>query len=996
MLHTKLIAAIVFFVCSYTLQAQFTCGLSAGFFWQTNPNNVPVFYDSTSVETGWEITGYSWTFGDGGTSTQQNPSHFFANPGNYQVCLLVEGYNAALDESCVHEICHQYVQCGTVTGNFTYQVQGQVVTFFATGTAQFGQPTYLWTFGDNSQTMTGQVVEHLFPAAGVYQVCLTVLDGNNCSYNICQQVIINSTSCVGIEASFEFNVNGDEILAQSTSTTNGMPLQYQWALNGVSSTTTNPITEWVNLQPGAYVVCLSVGAMGAICDTHCETIVVQGNLLCEDFSVSIINMPDELTGSTWLSADFVTGGTGPYTYVWNNGSTDIMIDVPANIPGLYCVTVYDINQCAATDCDSIGFGQNCNLQLEISATTSGNLTILQAMPFGGTPPFTYYMNNNQLNGPTFTTEVSGIYCLSVADAQGCLATNCYTVGNTISHDTICGYVFNDLNGNGIFNENESGIGGSIVTLGNYTAISGENGYWQAIVPTGTYYAYYCAGAGNIITTPFGGNSSGTLSNCANYYGIVSTAANGSCNYNFGVQLVSMSICGRVFFDADADSLFDQNDESGVNAVQVLVTSASGQTFTTYTNSSGNYCIYVPAGEYTVHIGSNAFGNCEINPLEILIAGIQGQSYSNQNFAIQCEPGSCNLKIDVVPQTTVTPGFPGWYNVYVCNDGATIASGTANYFYDNSALTFNYSTPAPIQHNAAIGHISWNVNNLLPGQCTSFWVNFSSPTTTQLGSSVFTLASIDASCNDYNLLNNVDSLHQIVVGSWDPNNKLAYKTNHDSNNGYQWISSVDSDQRIEYVINFQNTGSAPAVNVVIEDFVSEDLDMSTFELLGASHPMYTIINGNEINFRFPNIYLPDSVNNEPESHGHVRFAINAINGLSAGHIINDDAAIYFDFNEPVITNEAEVEMLNVVSIDKLQKAQTVLVYPNPMDQQVQFKNLSGNAFHLRITDTTGRMVLDKSSLSSTMQVDRSNLASGMYFYEVIETSKVIANGKLVVR
>lgn len=996
MSYSKLISCVAF-LCMATIGfSQVPCGIDAGFYWQPNPNNVPVFYDSTSVDDGWIIVSYQWNFGDGQTSTSENPSHFFANPGNYEVCLTVVAQNENTNETCTDVLCQQYVQCGTVSGNFTYQVDGNLITFFASGNAQYGPPAFLWTFGDNSLTMEGQVVEHQFSATGVYQVCLTILDANSCSHNVCQSVIINSTSCVGIEASFEYSISGGNLVVESTSTTNGMPLQYQWSLNGLPSASAQQATEWVNLPAGTYVACLTVGAMGSVCDTHCETIVIESNPLCQGFAVSIINMPDQENGSTWLSADAVTGGTGPYTYLWNNGSTDIMINVPANNGGLYCVTVYDNNQCSATDCDTVGFSGGCNLQLQISGSTNNGITVLQAIPIGGVGPYTYYMNNSLVGGPTFTTEVSGTYCFTVVDVQGCTATNCYVVGGSITYDTICGYVFNDLNGNGIFNETEEGIENTYVYLGNYTAITNADGYWQAIVPSGTYYAYYCAGGGNIITTPFNSNPSGTNANCANYYAISSSGANGNCNYNFGVQLVSVNICGRVFFDSDDDGVFDQNDESGINAVQVLITSSNGQTFTTYTNYSGNYCIYVPAGEYTIHIGSSAFNTCDVQPLEIGITGTAGQNYSNQNFAVQCPPGTCNLAIDVVPSTTVTPGFPGWYNVYVCNQGATVASGTANYFYDNSALTFNYSTPAATTQNSANGHISWNVSNLLPGQCTSFWVNFSSPTTTQLGSSVFTLASIDAACNDYNLLNNVDSLHQIVVGSWDPNNKLAYKTNHDSNTAYQWISSINSDQRIEYVINFQNTGSAPAVNVVIEDIISTDLDISTLEVLGASHSMYTIINGNDVNFRFPNIYLPDSTNNEPESHGYVRFAIKAVNNLPAGHIISDDAAIYFDFNEPVITNDAAVELLNVVGIDEVTNPSHILVYPNPMDKLVQFKNQNGKSFRLRITDAMGRTVADEKSTSDIITIERGSLASGLYLYQVIESDNVTANGKLIVR
>jgi len=143
-------------------------------------------------------------------------------------------------------------------------------------------------------------------------------------------------------------------------------------------------------------------------------------------------------------------------------------------------------------------------------------------------------------------------------------------------------------------------------------------------------------------------------------------------------------------------------------------------------------------------------------------------------------------------------------------------------------------------------------------------------------------------------------------------------------------------------------------------------------------------------------LPDSTNNEPESHGFVRFAINAVNGLTPGHIISDDAAIYFDFNEPVITNDAAVEMLDVVSVGEFSSSNNVLVYPNPMEQIVQFTNLNGKSFRLRITDAAGRILTDKQSTTDVYTMERGSFASGFYFYEVIEAEEVTSVGKLVVR
>jgi uncharacterized repeat protein (TIGR01451 family) len=251
------------------------------------------------------------------------------------------------------------------------------------------------------------------------------------------------------------------------------------------------------------------------------------------------------------------------------------------------------------------------------------------------------------------------------------------------------------------------------------------------------------------------------------------------------------------------------------------------------------------------------------------------------------------------------------------------------------------------------------------------------------------------CNDVNLNNNVDTIHQAVTASWDPNNKLAYVTNYD-NPQFQLVSGIEPNQRMEYVINFQNTGNSPAVNVVVEDLISSDLDFSSFEFLSSSHPCIVTTAGTTLNFKFSNIMLPDSTSDEPNSHGFIRFAMNAVNGLAGGHVISDDAAIYFDYNDPVITNDAAVIMLEPNGIDEVAVSTTVVIAPNPLKEYAEVMVRGNNAgFTFRVTDITGRLVAEQKTSESTLRFDRNMLASGIYVYQVIQNNKTVANGKLVI-
>jgi uncharacterized repeat protein (TIGR01451 family) len=211
-----------------------------------------------------------------------------------------------------------------------------------------------------------------------------------------------------------------------------------------------------------------------------------------------------------------------------------------------------------------------------------------------------------------------------------------------------------------------------------------------------------------------------------------------------------------------------------------------------------------------------------------------------------------------------------------------------------------------------------------------------------------------------------------------------------------VSSINAYQKIEYIVNFQNTGTAPAVNVVILDELASDLEEGTFTFLGSSHPCIVTRTGKNVNYKFSNIMLPDSTNDEPNSHGFVKFTIDAKNGLAAGYKILDEAAIYFDFNEPVITNESEITFIDVNSIDEVVKT-NVIVAPNPMSDYAMFK-LSDNSenFRLIVTDLMGRQVADILSIGNTIGFDRNGLASGFYAFQILQNNKQVVQGKLVMQ
>jgi uncharacterized repeat protein (TIGR01451 family) len=141
---------------------------------------------------------------------------------------------------------------------------------------------------------------------------------------------------------------------------------------------------------------------------------------------------------------------------------------------------------------------------------------------------------------------------------------------------------------------------------------------------------------------------------------------------------------------------------------------------------------------------------------------------------------------------------------------------------------------------------------------------------------------------------------VNIGSFDPNDKRVFNSE-----GLE-TETVDKGQYIYYHIRFQNTGTDTAFKVRILDPLSPKLDLSTLEMLSASHAYeYVLTDGPALEVTFDNILLPDSSTNEAASNGYVKFRIKPLPEYDYGTVIPNQAGIFFDFNAPVYTNETSL-------------------------------------------------------------------------------------------
>ena len=238
-----------------------------------------------------------------------------------------------------------------------------------------------------------------------------------------------------------------------------------------------------------------------------------------------------------------------------------------------------------------------------------------------------------------------------------------------------------------------------------------------------------------------------------------------------------------------------------------------------------------------------------------------------------------------------------------------------------------------------------------------------------------------------------------VGSFDPNDKQGFPK------GYGEQKFIAAETPLEYLIRFQNTGTDTAFTVVIKDDLSPFLDISTLKPGASSHDYdFKIMDERTLVFTFDNIMLPDSNVNEAASHGFITYNVQQKKDNADGTIIKNEAAIFFDFNAPVITNTTVHTVgSNFVSIappnftwESNPKPVIVKAYPNPFEQYLTFEilHLKPSELTFYLYDLKGRLIQEIDFISPTFEFERGNLDTGMYIFEIKDKKQLIGNGKIV--
>ncbi|HNS11035.1 MAG TPA: T9SS type A sorting domain-containing protein [Bacteroidia bacterium] len=448
-----------------------------------------------------------------------------------------------------------------------------------------------------------------------------------------------------------------------------------------------------------------------------------------------------------------------------------------------------------------------------------------------------------------------------------------------------------------------------------------------------------------------------------------------------------SLSGLCYYDSNNNASFD----IGEPPIENVRLSLSPEASFAFSNVSGNFV-------FGAELGSHVLSYSPTPASPFVLTTAPSYSFTNTGNQSGFDFGFRSSLPDYTCDVTFNPG------VLRCLQSVTsriIYSNTSNavcqgqiYLVHSSNTTFNSSTPPASSMNGDT--IFWNFSGLQPMATSSISVSLTNPAA---GSIISFLAGIRVEDQfGTQQFEDTSSNSRTVLCSYDPNDKAAFPEGENDIMHYTL-----NYEPIEYLIRFQNTGNDTAFTVYIRDTIDASFDLNTLEVLGSSHTVQTEVDSNRaIVFMFANILLADSIVDEPNSHGFVRYRIRPLAGIPDPTVVENTAYIYFDLNPAVVTNttwNTLVQMLPVGIGKTIKVDDGVFFYPNPMDEigYLSFNNPLAHQMRLEIYDLKGGLVSVKESSGSLFQIDRKGFSSGLYLFRLINNnSGKVNSGKVSFR
>lgn len=248
--------------CSQVVINTYT-GPMADFNWSVAASPWIDFIDLSSDSVHNQTTGWLWQFGDGGSSTLQNPSHSYTQNGIYAVCLIAT--NAYGSDTLCQEVLIDAYQIPEAA--FTFSTDFAPMVFFVDHS--IGVPTqWDWDFDDNSSPLSNQNPVHTFASNGPFNVCLIASNYLGAD-TVCQPITLFYYTSPVSDFTWEA-FNGRLVQFQDQSTMN--PTEWFWTFGDATANSSAENPTYTYPVAGNYQVCLTATNVLGAGTTKCKTV----------------------------------------------------------------------------------------------------------------------------------------------------------------------------------------------------------------------------------------------------------------------------------------------------------------------------------------------------------------------------------------------------------------------------------------------------------------------------------------------------------------------------------------------------------------------------------------------------------------------------------------------------------------------------------------------------------------------------------------------------
>ncbi|HTA81351.1 MAG TPA: PKD domain-containing protein [Bacteroidia bacterium] len=999
------------------------------------------FTDSTYNATSW-----LWRFGDGTTSTLQNPSaHIYTVSGNYNVTLVTTNYKGTdsisqivpinIPQVPIADSCKptQYAYActagklsmvtlngvetfpgGGFTNDFTctpqihltidssytliYQAGGNTVAwidynndgkFPISGSERLvsgnisGSPTIMVPFTVPHTAVTSTPLRMRIVASGLSYIntACDALCGNYAEYT----VFIDPYPVIALAytASVTNTCTGDSVKFTNT-TKNGTTWLWSFG-DGGTSTAKSPTHTYTS--PGVYTVKLKA-CNSFYCDsltkTSYVTVVVTPAVTIKGNVTKCQGIADTLIAS---------GGT---SYTWSTGATTSSIIVSPAATATYSIAVKNAGGCVKDTSFTVTVNPKpvITASATIATICSGASTVLNA---SGAATYTWAPTgslNVSTGSSVSATPASTItYSVNGASAFGCVATQTIvavtvnatpTVSVTASPAGVCVGSTSTLKASGA----------SAYTWAPNSALNATTGSSVNATPSATI-TYTVTGttsgcaATNTVTVSINPTPVVTITGktilCA---GTPDTlVATGGTSYSWG----SGATTGTVIVNPIVNITYTVgvSNNGCVKDTSITIAVNSSPTVKVIGDSlicAGNSTKLTASGATTYMWGTGATSSV------IVVSPAATTTYT-----VTGTKGACSVPVTKIITVTPYNGFDLAGNLQVCIDtpkisGASIQacifnnrcqvmSGQLKLVLDTAIHITN-----TISDSAALvsgDTLIWNYDSLSYFGKTHCVALTGTVSNVPVGDSVFVSMFITPTAGDSVPANNSITYwvkpypYNCVGFPFDPNEKSVLPE-----------GDISATQQLSYTIHFQNTGTAPAKNVVVIDTLSQYVDPTTLKVTSSSSKVVpTIVSGNIVKFTFDNIDLPDTATSKTSSIGVVQYTISPMSSATAGDVIKNNAGIYFDANPVVKTNTTISPIVgSPLGINKIVPAFNIAVFPNPFTTSTSVVFNTDGKHYIEVNDVTGRTIEKIECTGKQYELSGNNLAKGVYFIKAFNADK----------